>query len=122
METRYQQFRHAPLSARGREIEEAAQTIDEYLYVDVKHKQSGSLQLWRKHPLSHLPLPIFDIPNCVSIGEVLHRLRSTDQRGHDIGYESAVISSDKMRHAKLDRRYKAETFARELGQFIQKNL
>jgi len=122
MEVSYQQYRHAPLSARGREIEEAVKEIDEYLYVDTRHQQSGALQLWRKHPLAHLPLPIFDIPSTASLGEVLHRLHSTDQRSHDIGRESAVISSNKMKQAKVERRYKAETFARELGQFIQKNL
>lgn len=119
MEVSYQPYRRGTITARGERIENAAKVIDEYLYVDTKHQSPHLLQLWRKHPDAHLPFLIFDIPPTATVAEVINQLRTMDKRGRDIGLEAAILSDEKYRYQKKKQRYENETFARELGKFIQ---
>ena len=114
-------FRRGVLSKKAEEIEVVLQGLDPYLYVDVKHREPGQLEVWRNHPTCHLPLPVIDIPPHTPISEVLFKLKTMDNQGIDIGKENAILSDEKARESKKKKRREAEAFAFELGTYIQKN-
>jgi hypothetical protein len=115
-------FRRGVLSKEAKDMEAVLQELDPYLYVDVKHREPGQLEVWRNHPTCHLPLPILDIPNTASVKEVLFKLKTMDNQGVDIGRENAILSDQKARENKKKKRHEAEAFAFELGKYIQKTL
>lgn len=115
-------YRRGVLSKEAEAMEIALQELDPYLYVDVKHREHGQLEVWRNHPTCHLPLPVLDIPPHTPVSEVIFKLKTMDNQGIDIGRENAIYSDQKARERKRDKRREAEAFAFELGTYIQKNL
>ena len=94
----YQPFRRVELTTKAEEIEQAIQNVDEHLYVDGDITKPGVLQIWRKHPESHLPMHITDIPPLASVDAILRILKMMDTGGENI-FEKALLEAMRRRQS-----------------------
>lgn len=118
---RHHPFRRGAINEDASLLEAAALTVDPYLYIDVAFEKPGQIQLWRKHPQSHLPMLICDIPSNVCAETLIDMLHLMDHSDVDLYANAHNSYEEKLKKNRQQARYRAETNARELAYFIRNN-